>query len=133
MKEKADCLAYGSGAGGSVNGHMVFLDGNLGTYLETAGKTKPVTRIMTPSAHDKLIRRISGSLELGYMDLRGAGRQLDLDLETIFSPLTDQWESAGLITREQGWITLTLAGQFWQTNLAQGMIDYYKQTRTAYS
>lgn len=131
MKEKADCLAYGSGAGGNVNGHMVFLDGKLDTYLKTAGKTKPVTRIMTPSAHDSLIRRISGCLELGYMDLRGAGSQLNLDLETIFTPLTDQWESAGLITRDQGWITLTLAGQFWQTNLAQGMIDYYQQTSSA--
>ena len=129
MKEKADCLAYGSGAGGSVNGHMVFLDGNLDAYLETAGKIKPVTRIMAPSAHDSLTRLISGSLELGYMDLRGASRTLDL--ETIFAPLTDQWERAGLITREQGWITLTLAGQFWQTNLAQGMIDYYKQTSSA--
>lgn len=131
MKEKADCLAYGSGAGGSVNGHMVFLDGNLGTYLETAGKTKPVTRIMTPPAHNRLACLISGSLELGYMDLRGAGRQLGLDLEALFAPLTDQWEKAGLITQEQGWITLTLAGQFWQTNLAQGMIDYYEQTSTA--
>ncbi|NDY70960.1 heme anaerobic degradation radical SAM methyltransferase ChuW/HutW [Desulfobacter hydrogenophilus] len=130
MKEKTDCLAYGSGAGGSVNGHMIFLDGNLDTYLETAGKIKPVTRIMTPPAHDNLTRLISGSLELGYMDLRGAGKTLGLDLETIFAPLTDQWESAGLITREQGWITLTLAGQFWQTNLAQGMIDYYKEIST---
>jgi len=133
MKEKADCLAYGSGAGGNVDGHMIFLDGNLGTYLETAGKTKPVTRIMAPSAHDRISRLISGSLELGYMDLRGAGKTLGLDLETIFAPLTNQWESAGLLTREQGWMTLTLAGQFWQTNLAQGMIDYYKQISTASS
>ena len=131
MKEKADCLAYGSGAGGSVNGHMIFLDGNLDTYLETAGKTKPVTRIMAPDAHDGLSRLISGSLELGYMDLRGTGKMLAMDLETIFAPLTEQWESAGLITRDQGWITLTIAGQFWQTNLAQGMIDYYKQISTA--
>ncbi|WP_319576888.1 heme anaerobic degradation radical SAM methyltransferase ChuW/HutW [uncultured Desulfobacter sp.] len=131
MKEKADCLAYGSGAGGSVSGHMVFLDGNLDTYLETAGKTKPVTRIMTPPAHANVIRLISGSLELGYMDLRGAGNTLGLDLETIFAPLTAQWERAGLITQAQGWITLTLAGQFWQTNLAQGMIDYYKKINTA--
>nr|WP_320190840.1 heme anaerobic degradation radical SAM methyltransferase ChuW/HutW [uncultured Desulfobacter sp.] len=131
MKEKADCLAYGSGAGGSVNGHMIFLDGNLDTYLETAGDTKPVTRIMAPDAHDHLSRLISGSLELGYMDLRGTGKALGLDLETIFSPLTDQWKRAGLLTRDQGWITLTLAGQFWQTNLAQGMIDYYKQISTA--
>ena len=133
MKEKADCLAYGSGAGGSVDGHMIFLDGNLNTYLETAGKAKPVTRIMAPSAHDHISRLISGSLELGYMDLRGAGKTLNLDLEAIFAPLTNQWESAGLITLDQGWMTLTLAGQFWETNLAQGMIDYYKQISTAWS
>lgn len=130
MKEKADCLAYGSGAGGSVNGHMIFLDGNLDSYIETAGKAKPVSRIMVPEAHDHLSAVISGSLELGHMDLRGTGKTLNLDLETIFAPLTDQWEQAGLLTRDQGWITLTLAGEFWQTNLAQGMIDYYKQIST---
>ena len=131
MKEKADCLAYGSGAGGTMNGHMIFLDGNLNTYLETAGKAKPVTRIMAPEAHDRLSAIISGSLELGYMDLRTAGKKLDLDLETVFAPLTEQWEQAGLLTQDNGWITLTLAGEFWQTNLAQGMIDYYKQSTTA--
>nr|WP_319494940.1 heme anaerobic degradation radical SAM methyltransferase ChuW/HutW [uncultured Desulfobacter sp.] len=130
MKEKADCLAYGSGAGGSVNGHMIFLNGKLDDYLETAGRVKPVTRIMVPEAHDRLSAIISGDLELGYMDLRGTGKKLGLDLETMFAPLTAQWEQAGLLTRDQGWITLTLAGEFWQTNLAQGMIDYYKQTRT---
>jgi oxygen-independent coproporphyrinogen-3 oxidase len=67
------------------------------------------------------------------MDLRTAGKTLGLDLETLFAPLTDQWEQAGLLTQDQGWITLTLAGEFWQTNLAQGMIDYYKQTTTALS
>ena len=65
---------------------MIFLNGNLDTGLETAGKTKPVTPIMTPPIHHRLTRLISGSLELGYMDLRGAGKQLSLDLETIFPP-----------------------------------------------
>ncbi len=129
MKEKTDCLAYGSGAGGCVNGHMVFLNGDLAGYLDMAGSTKPVMRIMTPSPYNDLIRHISGSLELGAMDLSGAGRKLNLDLESIFAPLLDQWETAGLITREEGWITLTLAGQFWQTNIAQGMIDYFAETR----
>lgn len=125
MKEKAACLAYGSGAGGNVNGHMIFLDGNLPAYLKAVGNTKPVTRIMTPSPHDALIRRISGSLELGRMDLRQNGRELGLDLEAIYAPLLRQWKTAGLVLLTDGWVTLTLAGQFWQTNLAQGMIDYF--------
>ena len=74
MKEKTDCLAYGSGAGGCVSGHMVFLNGDLSAYLDAAGRAKPVMHIMTPSPHDRLIRRISGSLELGRMDLAGTGK-----------------------------------------------------------
>ncbi|MCG8632172.1 MAG: heme anaerobic degradation radical SAM methyltransferase ChuW/HutW [Desulfobacterales bacterium] len=129
MKEKATCLAYGSGAGGNVNGHMVFQEGKLSAYLKLAGETKPVTRILAPPANESLIRRISGDLELGRMDLRRNGMELGLDLEGFYSPLLNQWENAGLVSMDKGWVTLTLAGQFWQTNLAQGMIDYFSETR----
>jgi len=127
MKEKAHCLAYGAGAGGCVDGHMVFLAGRMQDYLKSAGSAKPIDRILLPAADHEMASRISGDLELGAMDLARAGREMDLDLETLFAPLLDQWEQAGLVTREGSWMTLTLAGQFWQTNLAQGMIDFYKE------
>lgn len=127
MKRKTHCLAYGSGAGGNLDGYMYFLEGNLSSYINAGNGSKPVIHMMAPSPHEPLIKKIAGELELGRIDLNRTGRQLGLDLERVFAPLLSQWEGAGLIEYEDGWITLTLAGEFWQTNLAQGMIDYYKE------
>lgn len=130
MKQKAHCLAYGSGAGGNLFGHMYFLDGNLKSYLASAGSHKPITMMMAPSKHETLIKKIAGELELGRIDLAKTGESLSLDLETIYAPLLAQWEKAGLIEYKEGWVTLTLAGEFWQTTLAQNMIDYFKEACT---
>jgi len=47
------------------------------------------------------------------------------DLEDIFSPLLQQWERVGLIKMDSGWMELTLAGEFWQVNICQALIDYF--------
>ena len=126
MKQKTHCLAYGSGAGGNLSGHMVFMDGTLDSYLKKAGMEKPLLHAMAPSPHEALSRGIAGELELGCLHLGNLGRQLNLDLETVFAPLVENWASAGLVIRDRGWLELTLAGQFWETTMAQGMIDYFK-------
>ncbi len=125
MKQKAQCLAYGSGAGGNLHGHAFFLDNKLESYLSRnlAGE-KPLAMMLFPSPNESLIKIISGELELGRMDLKKAGKQLNLDLEERFAPLLSQWQKAGLVRLKGGWMDLTLAGEFWQTNLAQGLIDY---------
>lgn len=127
MKAKSSCLAYGSGAGGYLFGYANFQEGKLKAYLEKAGKEKPIIRILKPSDHEELIRLVAGELELGRINLAAAGKHLNKDLTSLYKPLLSQWEQAGLVTLEDGWMTLTLAGEFWQTNLAQGMIDFYRE------
>ena len=127
MKAKSTCLAYGSGAGGYLYGHAYFLEGDLEKYLARSGRSKPIVRMLAPDRHEALVCLIAGELELGRIDLVAAGRQMNRDLETLFKPLVSQWVKAGLVSYADGWMTLTLAGEFWQTNLAQGMIDFYKE------
>ena len=127
MKQKTHCLAYGSGAGGNLFGYTYFLEGNLKSYLASVGSHKPIIMMMAPSKHEVLIKQIAGELELGRIDLIKTGKFLNLDIETIYAPLMSQWEKAGLVEYKDGWVTLTLAGEFWQTNLAQNMIDYFKE------
>lgn len=125
MKAKANCLAFGSGAGGVIDGTTYFIEGNLEKYLNQAGKSKQVAHMMKPSKHERMICLVAGELELGRIDLNAVGRQLERDLIQLFKPLVTQWIEAGLVTYQDGWMTLTLAGEFWQTNVAQGMIDFY--------
>ena len=127
MKQKTHCLAYGSGAGGNLFGHMYFLDGTLDSYLKKAGNEKPLLHAMAPSPHEVVNKSIAGALELGYLHLGQLGQRLDLDLETLFGPLVENWKAAGLITLDRGWMDLTQAGQFWETTMAQGMIDYFNE------
>ncbi len=48
-----------------------------------------------------------------------------MELEEIFLHLLDQWERNGLVEMNDGWMELTLAGEFWQVNLCQELIDYF--------
>ena len=48
-----------------------------------------------------------------------------MELEEIFLHLLDQWERNGLVEMNDGWMELTLAGEFWQVNLCQALIDYF--------
>ncbi len=127
MKAKTDCLGFGSGAGGFMNGYGYFLEGNLKKYLDRAGWEKPLVHMMKPDETEPLIRIVAGELEMGRINLKTAGAPLDMDMESVFRPLVSQWEQAGLVSLSKGWMTLTRAGEFWQTNLAQGMIDFYKE------
>jgi len=61
------------------------------------------------------------------VNLTALGQQHGFDLEVIFSPLLKQWEQTGLIKRQgNGRIELTVAGEFWNVNLAQFLIDYFQ-------
>lgn len=124
----ATCIPLGCGAGGRLKGHYFFQEGNLKAYYKrvNAGEKPLATAILLP-AHSPLFRNLVGQMEDGKVDLAALGKQHGFDLETIFSPLLEQWEQTGLIQRPgDGWIELTVAGEFWNVNLAQFFIDYFQ-------
>jgi oxygen-independent coproporphyrinogen-3 oxidase len=125
FKGRSSALAYGAGAGGNIHGHFFFLEKELKRYLATVGQRKPVMAMVYPLENDPLVGALSGGLETGAVNLKKVGAQLDMDLEAIYQPVLDQWEKVGLIEHSDGWVNLTLAGQFWQVNLTQALIDYF--------
>lgn len=124
----ATCIPLGCGAGGRLHGHYFFQEGNLKAYYRrvNAGEKPVATAILLP-AHSPLFRDLVGQMENGKVNLTVLGEQHGFDLEAVFSPLLEQWERAGLIRRPgDGWIELTVAGEFWNVNLAQLLIDYFQ-------
>lgn len=126
MKSRNSCLQYGAGAGGCVSDHMIFNESSPDEYMKKVGAgRKPVAAIIAPPDRPEIVKGITGGLEQLRLDLKSLGSSLGTDLEKLFSNLLCQWERAGLIRMDGGWIELTLAGQFWEVNLAQALIDYY--------
>jgi len=124
----ATCIPVGSGAGGRLHGHYFFQEGKLETYYEhvRAGEKPVATAILLPK-YSPLFRELVGQMEMGRVDLADLERHYGLDLEAVFSPLLRQWEKVGLVRLpEDRWIELTVAGEFWNVNLAQALIDYFQ-------
>lgn len=125
----ATCIPLGCGAGGRLHGHYFFQERDLKSYYKqvNAGK-KPVAMAVRLPACSPLFRNLVGQMEGGKVNLRALGQQYDFDLEAIFSPLLEQWEQTGLLKRHgNGRIELTVAGEFWNVNLAQYLIDCFQQ------
>ncbi|SMC39078.1 oxygen-independent coproporphyrinogen-3 oxidase [Desulfocicer vacuolatum DSM 3385] len=125
MKKGAPCLSLGSGAGGSLHGYGCFTTNRLAPYL-TALETgnKPLAALMAYPEQRPVINSITGALEVGHLNLSGIKQKHQFDLARVCAPLLEQWEKVGLIRQKGDWIDLTVAGQFWQVNLAQALIDY---------
>ncbi|MCL0091447.1 heme anaerobic degradation radical SAM methyltransferase ChuW/HutW [Dehalococcoidales bacterium] len=122
------CVPFGSGAGGWMNGYFFMQDRKLDDYYRKidAGN-KPIAMCMKQAEHNDLFREIVGQMELGHCHLRALGERYGFELEEIYLPILEQWENVGLIQRENGSINLTLAGQFWEVNLSQNLIDYFTE------
>lgn len=130
MKSGAPCLPYGAGAGGTLGGYLCMVNGDLDTYLkELAAGRKPVSGMLAAPPQKPFINAIAGGLETGYLNMEKIREKHGMDLEAVCAPLLEQWWRTGLIHRDGGGrVKLTLAGQFWQVNLAQALIDFYLET-----
>jgi len=121
------CVPFGSGAGGWLQGYFFYQDNNLeGYYQRVERGEKPIALCMKWPEYNDLFRAMVGEIDWkGTCNLRAMGEIYGLDLEHIFLPLLEQWERVGLIKMDNGWMDLTLAGEFWHVNLCQGLIDYF--------
>jgi oxygen-independent coproporphyrinogen-3 oxidase len=88
---------------------------------------RPVAMIMEPPANAGLVRVLTGQLESGALDLARTRQETGVDVDGLYAPLLQQWQRAGLLRRDGDWIELTLAGQFWQVNITQALIDWHTQ------
>ncbi len=131
-KKGADCLAFGSGAGGSLNGYSYRINGDLKAYRSQIERGEnPMAHLLNQSEHRGLFDPIKGSMERGRLNLTSLAVELErrtgLDLDAIIGPLLEQWQYAGLLNRKADWVDLTIAGRFWQVTMTQNLLEWLNQ------
>jgi len=123
VKQGAQCLAFGSCAGGYLAGHSYRIEPILLRYMaRTASGEKPIETLSVLPDFGPVAKAIAGGLEVGHLDLRRIAVNHGVDMETAAAPLLAQWRDVGLLKVENGKASLTLAGRFWASNLTTGLI-----------
>lgn len=132
VKKGANCLAYGSGAGGFLGEYSYRIERDLKRYMECIRQNEPpVSNILTQSDNHQLFNRLKGEMETGKLNLDWLIDELshtyDLAYTGTIEPLLQQWRKAGLLEISNGWLELTLAGRFWQVSLTQSLLEWINQ------
>ncbi len=131
VKAGASCLAFGSGAGGFLDGHSFRLAGDLDAYLDAVAKgERRFSFMVRTSAGAAFLNTVKAQLEVGRLDvdwLTGALAERGLDGDEILAPVIDQWQRAGLLASRHGRAELTLAGRFWQVTMTQKLLLWLEQ------
>jgi len=118
IKEGADCLAYGSGAGGMLGKYSYGIAADLDSYRDAmlAGY-KPIDSIRVSDSLQPARNAITAGLEIGRLDLDHIVLPQGGNLKTRVAPLLEQWCSADLVSVDGSVVSLTTAGRFWYSNL----------------
>ena len=134
-KQRENCLAFGCGAGGMLNGYFYYSNRAPQQYMNAVMQADDpfaaTSLLVAPPRNATAMQLIIGQMEMGYLDVTALADHVDdKDLAAI-EPLLDNWKDAGLlreacVATEAGVrrrVDLTLAGQFWQVNLSQGLVS----------
>ncbi len=118
IKEGADCLAYGSGGGGTLGRYSYAVAADLDTYRDavTAGE-KALDGMRISDSWQPARNVITAGLEVGRLDLDRIAVPQGDTLASRVAPLIEQWRVAGLVTVAASVVSLTTAGRFWYSNL----------------
>lgn len=124
-KSECDCLAFGCGAGGRLDGHSFMLERRLSEWNAGIDQgLKPVGMLTKPTPHWHIMRVISAAMESGQINLTYIEKRFNAPVVEHATPLINQWVDAGLLERRGSWLVQTLAGQFWHVTLAQLLIRW---------
>jgi anaerobilin synthase len=122
LKQGADCLAYGSGAGGSFGPHSYVLCGDLALYDQRVDRgEKPIAMMVVGNFLQPLAHLVTGGLEVGRLDLALLERAADREVFDTIRPLLAQWQKAGLLSLTDKIVDLTVSGRFWYGNLISAL------------
>lgn len=124
IKQGADCLAYGSGAGGTIGRYSYSVAGDLRHYGESiAAGRKPLDGMSVSDELGAARHYVTAGFEVGRLDLDWFGQQQIPQARALFAQLLEQWQHAGLVVFEGDVAHLTLAGRFWYSNLIVAFND----------
>lgn len=127
-KSAADCLAFGSGAGGKINGHSFMMERKYDEWEKMVLEgIKPIAFATAPSPHWHCLQTVSSEMELGRINLHALSERFHLPLNRLAQDVFDQWTHAGLIRPVGDWMVQTLAGQFWHVTMSQLLLNVLTQ------
>lgn len=128
VKGRTHCLAFGPGGGGTLHGAFYMNTSDYRRWQERvrAGE-KPLTMLLRPRPFQNLFKAVTEGMEVGWVDLPALEEEYGAPLRRIWEPVLAQWERAGLVRWQEGVPVLTLAGEFWQVNLTQLLLEYLKK------
>lgn len=129
VKGRAHCLAFGPGGGGNIDGMFYMNDSDVAAWRESveAGR-KPLAMAVLPEPRWKLYKAVTEGMERGMLNLSALESEFGEALRENCKPVLAQWERAGLVAWNGDFLVLTVAGQFWQVNLNQLLLDYLKHS-----
>lgn len=124
IKEGADCLAFGAGAGGSIGRASYGIAGDLTHYSESvrAGR-KPIGLLAMADGLQPLRNLVTAGFEAGRLDMAALEAIAGEGTTAFLAPLVAQWEASGLLAFSDGIVDLTVAGRFWYANLISAFHD----------
>lgn len=128
IKQGADCLAFGSGAGGSVNGYSWIGERNLDAWhAAVAAGEKPLMMMMRTMERGFQWRH---HLQAGVETARVALDELTPRAAELI-PLLEQWHQAGLTKDASTCLRLTNEGRFWASNILQSLQELIPMLNTS--
>ncbi|AOF16437.1 TPA: heme anaerobic degradation radical SAM methyltransferase ChuW/HutW [Yersinia enterocolitica] len=117
IKQGADCLALGSGAGGSLQGHAYMQHRSLDNYYRLIDSGQKPLMIMTQASGEHPWRaKLQSGIEVGRLDLS----ELITD-PYLLMPLIAQWHQSHLLKDDSFCLRLTDSGRFWASNIMQAL------------
>ena len=126
-KTNADVIPFGSGAGGFVQDIAVYLQRDLKKYIETVNEGKvPLMFMMKETEMSTLYKDIQAQTESCFANMERLARIYGKEILQLEEVL-DIWVEHGLFTKNGHMYRMTIAGEFWQKNVTQGLIEIAKK------
>lgn len=117
IKQGADCLALGSGAGGSLQGHAYMQHRSLDNYYRLIDSGQKPLMMMTQASGEHPWRaKLQSGIEVGRLDLS----ELVANPNPLM-PLIAQWHQCHLLKDNSFYLRLTDSGRFWASNMMQAL------------
>lgn len=127
-KSDADTLAFGPGAGGKIQGFAFMNSRKYEDYLKKVESgIVPISMMFVPGENWRLYKELGEELELGFVDFEYLKKKHEVDISVLADEVFKQWQEAGLLTLNNRFADLTLAGKFWAVTMTQLLTNYLQR------
>ncbi|MEA2012831.1 MAG: heme anaerobic degradation radical SAM methyltransferase ChuW/HutW [Verrucomicrobiota bacterium] len=135
-KYEYDCIPIGNSAGGMINRYRILQRMEMEDYYaKITNSEKPIAiSLKIPSKNNFTGAMIGSMEEFLQIDFNAIAKDFDIpDLVGRYTPLFEQWQEAGMISfnKKYGIMKLTEAGEFYNVNIAQNLVDFNKWSLNA--